>query len=139
MSYRFLGIDHLGVAVRDLERACRTYVDTLGMTAGGTETLPERGLAVRFVDTGGPPLELLAPTTASSEISRFLDKRGEGLHHVCLQVSNIEAALADLAARGAQLVDATPRPGAHGSRVAFLHPKSAHGVLIELVEKRREP
>jgi methylmalonyl-CoA/ethylmalonyl-CoA epimerase len=131
---RYLAIDHLGIVVKDLEAAARTYGETLGFTVEGGEELPARGLAVRFVDAGNSRLELIAPTRGDSEVSGFLDKRGEGLHHVCLRVDDLEAALRDLEARGARLIDATPKAGAHGTKVAFLHPKGAHGVLIELVE-----
>lgn len=134
MPAGFLGIDHLGVAVRDLSEAAATYGETLGLALTGSEELPERGLAVQFVDTGNSRIELIAPIREDSEVSSFLDKRGEGLHHICLRVDDIEAVLAGMKARGAHLIDETPKPGAGGSRVAFVHPKGAHGVLIELVE-----
>lgn len=134
-----LGIDHLGVAVSDLQRAEQTYSDELGFTITGGEELPERGLAVKFVDLGGSRIELIAPLREDSEISGFLAKRGEGLHHVCVRVADLEAALADMKARGARLIDETPKPGADGTRVAFIHPKGTHGVLIELVEKPESP
>lgn len=130
----YLGIDHLGVAVRDIESAQATYQDVLGFVPKGVETLPDRGLTVCMVETGNSRLELLAPTRENSEISRFLERRGEGLHHVCLRVENIEQALKQLKDRGARLIDDKPRPGAHGTQVAFLHPKGSCGVLIELVE-----
>ncbi len=134
-----LGIDHLGVVVADLERAVETYNQTLGFAVTGGEELPERGLAVRFVDLGNSRIELIAPTRDDSEVSGFLRKRGEGLHHVCLRVADIDAALADMRDRGAHLIDTAARPGAEGSRVAFVHPKGTHGVLIELVENSETP
>ncbi len=133
-----LGIDHIGIAVQDLEAAVRTYRDVLGFTVEGGEELPERGLVVRFVDTGGQRLELIAPTREGSEVSGFLQKRGEGLHHICVAVSDIASELEKLKRAGARLIDETPKPGAHGSRVAFVHPKGAHGVLLELVEHKKE-
>lgn len=134
MAARVLGIDHLGVAVRDLSEATTTYGGALGLNLNGNEDLPERGLSVQFVDAGESRIELIAPTRDDSEVSRFLAKHGEGLHHICLQVDDIEAALAGMKARGARLVDEAPKAGAGGSRVAFIHPRSTHGVLIELVE-----
>jgi methylmalonyl-CoA epimerase len=134
MPERYLAIDHLGVVVSDLEAATSTYRDILGFTISGGESLPARGLDVRFVEAGNSRIELIAPTRTDSEVSGFLQKRGEGLHHICLRVADIEQALAELKQRGARLIDQAPKPGAHGTRVAFLHPKGAHGVLIELVE-----
>ncbi|MEK7705826.1 MAG: methylmalonyl-CoA epimerase [Myxococcota bacterium] len=136
MTSPYRGIEHLGIVVGDLDDAAHTYGEVLGLTLTGREELPERGLAVQFVDTGGTRLELIAPTRADSEVSGFLGKRGEGLHHVCLRVDDLDATLAALERRGTRLIDRIPRPGAQGSRVAFIHPKGAHGVLIELVEKR---
>ncbi len=134
MSIRYVAVDHLGVVVDDLEAAAHTYRDLLGFTLQGGEELPARGLAVRFVDAGNSRIELIAPTREGSEVSGFLQKRGPGLHHICLEVEDIGAALAELKTRGARLIDETPKPGAHGTKVAFLHPKGTHGVLIELVE-----
>ncbi len=131
-SYR--GIDHLGVAVRDLDAAVATYRDVLGFSVTGRERLDDRGLEVAFVDTGSGRIELIAPTREGSEVSAWLEKRGEGLHHLCVAVADIEAKLADLKARGARLIDQQPKRGAHGTRVAFVHPKGASGVLLELVE-----
>ena len=131
-SYR--GIDHLGVAVRDLDAAVATYRDVLGFGITGRERLDDRGLEVAFVDTGSGRIELIAPTREGSEVSAWLEKRGEGLHHLCVAVADIDAKLAELEARGARLIDKKPKAGAHGTRVAFVHPKGASGVLLELVE-----
>jgi methylmalonyl-CoA/ethylmalonyl-CoA epimerase len=139
MSPRFLAIDHLGVAVSDLDAAEKTYRDDLGFEIHGGETLPERGLAVRFASVGDSRIELIAPTRADSEVSSFLDKRGAGLHHICLRVADLDAVLAEMRQRGVRLIDEKPRLGAHGRRVAFVHPKSAAGVLLELVEIPGEP
>src|SRR5258705_13885381 len=96
LSMRYLGIDHLGVAVKDLEAATRTYRDLLGFRATGGEVLTERGLEVRFFDTGDARVELLGETRPPTEISKFLDKRGEGLHHICVRVDDIEKSVAEL-------------------------------------------
>ncbi len=135
MATKFLGIDHIGVAVSDLNQATKTYQDLLGFSLGGHEELPARGLQVRFVDVGESRIELISPMRPDSEISGYLTKKGEGLHHICVRVENIEAALTEMKQRGAKLIDETPKVGAHGSRVAFVHPKGSHGVLLELVEK----
>ncbi len=134
-SYR--GIDHLGVAVRDLDAAVATYRDVLGFSITGRERLDDRGLEVAFVETGSGRIELIAPTREDSEVSAWLEKRGEGLHHLCVAVADIDAKLADLKAKGARLIDQQPKRGAHGTRVAFVHPKGASGVLLELVEHQR--
>ena len=136
MSAVFLGIDHLGIAVRDLETARATYRDILGFPMGDSEQLEERGLSVQFVETGGSRLELIAPLHDKSEISGFLAKRGEGIHHVCVRVSDIDLAVETMQSQGAQVLGEGVQRGAHGTRVAFVHPKSAHGVLLELVEER---
>jgi len=133
MATTFLGIDHIGIAVRDLAQARASY-EALGFCVEGEERLAARGLAIAFVATGSARLELIAPTRPDSEISAFLEKRGEGLHHVCMRVAELDQALAAMKAAGARLIDEVPRPGAHGSRVAFVHPKSAAGVLLELAE-----
>jgi lactoylglutathione lyase/methylmalonyl-CoA/ethylmalonyl-CoA epimerase len=127
-------IDHIGIAVHSAEEALQFYKGALGLELAGVEDLPEQAVRVAFLPVGESDIELVEPLTPDSGVARFLEKRGEGIHHICLEVEDIEAALQDLAAKGVQLIDRHPRQGAHG-RVAFLHPKSAHGVLIELVEK----
>ena len=134
MPSEFLAIDHIGVAVKDLDDAVRTYRDRLGFVVEGGEALPERGIEVRFADTGENRIELIGATRSDSEVSSFLDKRGEGLHHICLRVRDLDETLADMKRRGARLIDDTPKRGAHDRRVAFVHPKGACGVLLELVE-----
>ena len=133
---KYLGIDHLGIAVHDLETAMATYRDSLGFAILGTESLPERGLDVAFVDAQNSRIELLAPQHEQSEISAFLAKRGEGLHHVCMRVSDIDKAVAKAKAKGLTVVGSGITRGAHGRRVAFIHPKSTHGILLELVEEK---
>jgi len=127
-------IDHIAIVVENLDRALGVYRDALGMTVTGVREMPEQDVKMAFLPTGDSEIELLEPLSAESGIGRYLAKRGEGLHHVCLEVDDIEATLADLKAKGAQLIDETPKQGAYG-RIAFIHPKGAHGVLIELVER----
>lgn len=136
MSEPYSGIDHLGVAVRDLEAAVATYRDVLGFNVTGRDHLEDRGLDVAFVDTGSGRIELIAPSREGSEISSYLEKRGEGLHHLCVRVADLDATLAKLLERGARMIDTKPKAGAHGTRVAFVHPKGAAGVLLELVEHK---
>ena len=127
-------IDHIGIVVRSIEEALKAYRDALGLPLAHVQEVPEQKVKIAFLPIGDCEIELVEPTAADSGVARFLEKRGEGLHHICFEVEDIEAALRDLAARGLRLIDRQPRQGAIG-RVAFLHPKSAHGVLIELVEK----
>lgn len=125
-----LKIDHLGIAVRDLEVAVRTY-RTLGFEVESVHDVPTERVRAAFLPVGESRLELLEPTDPGSVLARFLEKRS-GLHHVCLLVEDIEASLAELKAAGVALIDERPRPGAGGSRVAFVHPRAADGVLLEL-------
>ena len=128
-----LKIDHLGIAVPDLARAVKAY-EALGFKVQSTEDVPTENVRVAFLPVGESRLELLEPTAPGSVIAKFLEKRS-GLHHVCLLVEDIDATLTELRSRGVPLIDETPRPGAGGSRVAFLHPRAAGGVLLELKEK----
>jgi len=132
-----LKIDHLGIAVPSLAEAVKAY-EALGFTVQSTEEVPTEKVRVAFLPVGESRLELLEPTDTGSVIARFLEKRS-GLHHVCVLVEDIDAALAELRARGVSLVDETPRPGAGGSRVAFVHPRAAGGVLLELKEQAGRP
>ena len=127
-------IDHLGIAVRSLDAALRFYRDALGLTAGAPEEVPGEGVRVVFLSMGESRLELLEPMGPESPVARFIQKRGEGIHHVCMRVANLDAALAALKARGVTLVPPETRMGAGGRRIAFVHPSSAGGVLIELKE-----
>ena len=125
-------IDHIGIAIGDLDEALRFYRDTLGLEVEPPEEIASQRVRAHFITPGDTSLELLEATADDSPIARFVAKRGPGLHHVALRVDDIVAALAELKARGVRLIDETPRPGAHGSLVAFLHPSSSHGVLVEL-------
>ena len=127
-----LKVDHLGIAVRDLEAAIRAY-RTLGFEVESIHEVSTEKVRAAFLFVGESRLELLEPTEDGSIIARFLEKRS-GLHHVCLLVEDIEATVAELKAAGVALIDERPRPGAGGSRVAFVHPRSAAGVLVELKE-----
>ena len=130
---KVLKIDHLGIAVPSLAEAVKAY-EALGFEVERTEHVPTEKVRVAFLPVGDSRLELLEPAEAGSVIAKFLEKRS-GLHHVCVVVEDIEAALAELRARGVPLIDKEPRPGAGGSRVAFVHPKAAGGVLLELKQK----
>lgn len=131
-----LPIDHVAIAVRDTADALRLYVDVLGLQPGATEIVPAENLKITFVKGANARLEILEPLTGDSAVARFLEKRGEGLHHVCFQVPDLRATLERLEAAGYQLVDQEPRRGAHGQLLAFVHPKSTNGVMIELYERR---
>lgn len=127
-------IDHIAIVVENLETALGVYRDALGMTVSDIREMPEQDVKMAFLPTGDSEIELLEPINPESGIARYLAKRGEGLHHICLEVDDIAATLADLKAKGAQLIDETPKQGAYG-KIAFIHPKGAHGVLVELVER----
>ena len=125
-------LDHIGIAVSNLDEALAFYRDALGLDIEAPEDVASQKVRAHFIDAGGAALELLEATDPSSPIAKYLQKHGPGLHHITLRVDDIVAALAQLKARGVRLIDETPRPGAHGSLVAFIHPSSAHGVLVEL-------
>lgn len=125
-------LDHIGIAVADLEEALKFYRDALGLDVEPPEEVAAQGVRAHFIPTGEAALELLEATRADSSIGKYLAKRGPGLHHITLRVDDIRAALAQLAAKGIRLIDVEPRQGAHGSLVAFIHPSSTHGVLVEL-------
>ena len=130
---KVLKIDHLGIAVPALDAAVDAY-RALGFELGDTHDVPTEKVKVAFLPVGESRLELLEPSTPDSVIARFLQTR-KGLHHVCLLVDDIEGALAELKAKGVELLDETPRPGAGGCRVAFIHPRAAGGVLLELKQE----
>jgi len=128
-------IHHVGIAVRSLEEAAKRFGGLLGLERGAQYDLPEFGVKALFLPVGEGNLELLEPLGTSSTVASFLEKRGEGMHHICFEVDDIEKSLADFAAQGAKLIDEKPRRGAGGHFVAFVHPKSTHGVLVELKQK----
>jgi methylmalonyl-CoA/ethylmalonyl-CoA epimerase len=124
-------IDHIGIAVGDIAEALAFYRDALGLEID-PEDVPSQRVRAHFIPAGESALELLEATSDDSPIAKYVARRGPGLHHITLRVDDIAAALAQLKARGVRLIDESPRPGAHGSRVAFIHPSSAQGVLVEL-------
>lgn len=131
-------LDHIGIAVADLEASLAFVRDALGLEIEPPEEVASQRVRVRFAAMNGAStarLELLESTSDDSPIGKFLAKRGPGLHHVALRVDDIRAALAELKAKGIRLIDETPRPGAEGALVAFIHPASTHGVLVELTER----
>lgn len=128
-----LAIDHVGIAVHDLDEGVAPW-SLLGLPVVDDEVVPEQGVRVRLLRAGDAAVELLAPLDATSPIARFLERRGPGMHHVALRVDDVDAELARLLRAGARAVDLAPRPGRAGSRVAFLHPAWAGGVLVELVQ-----
>jgi len=128
-----LTIHHVGIAVPSIDDAMHFYGDKLGLSIVDTVDMPERQLKVVFVQTANMLIELLEPTDPDSTVSRFIERRGPGLHHLCFGTPDIRAHLRDLRDKGVELIDAEPRPGAHGE-VAFLQPSAALGVLVELLE-----
>jgi methylmalonyl-CoA epimerase len=126
-------LDHIGIAVRSLDAA--TIYKALGLEIEHVETVETQGVRTAFLSVGDANLELLEPISPQSPIARFIEKRGEGIHHICLRVDDLEAHLGRLQAQGFRLINEAPVPGAHGCRVAFLHPAAGNGVLIELSEK----
>ncbi|HEU5098731.1 MAG TPA: methylmalonyl-CoA epimerase [Roseiflexaceae bacterium] len=130
----FTSVDHIGFAVRDIEEAIAFYTRMFEVSGWERMAMPERHMAVAVARVGDTLLELIAPTSDQASFAKFLQERGPSMHHIAYRVDNIEAALAAAAARGIQLIDEAPRPGMHNTLVAFLHPKSTMGVLIELVQ-----
>ena len=128
-------LDHVGIAVRDLEQAASRFGGLLGLDRGSRYDLPDWKVSALFLTVGESHLELLQPHGEDSTVGRFLARRGEGLHHICFEVEDIESSLRDFERQGAVLLDRRPRPGAGGHRVAFIHPQSTHGVLVELKQK----
>jgi methylmalonyl-CoA/ethylmalonyl-CoA epimerase len=130
------GLAHIAIATRDAAALAGMLAGALVATAGGDEILDDGGLRVMFLHLGPVTLELLEPLRPDHTVARFLEQRGPGLHHVSLEVTDIVQSLAHARAAGARLVDETPRPGAHGTQVAFLHPKTLGGVLVELCQEK---
>jgi methylmalonyl-CoA/ethylmalonyl-CoA epimerase len=127
-------IDHIGIAVEDLDQAVRLYADRLGMPEQHRETVEEQGVEAVLLEIGDGHVELLAPLSPETAVGRFLERHGPGMHHVAYRTDDIDAALEDVRAAGLRLIDEQPRIGIRGSRVAFVHPKATGGVLTELVE-----
>lgn len=127
-------IDHIGIAVKNIDDAAKLYTDALGLKVQDVELMESVGVKIAMIPVGESKIELIEPTNPEGGIARFIEKRGEGLHHIAFEVSDIEAALDLLKAKGMPLVDEKPRSGAGESRIAFLNPRGANGVSIELVE-----
>jgi len=127
-------IDHIGIAVRSLADSVKVYEDIMGLKVSGYETVEDQGVNLAMIPVGDSRIELLEPLHANSPVEKFMAKRGEGIHHIAVTVDNIEEALERFKAAGARLIDSVPRRGAHNSKIAFIHPASTHGVLLELVE-----
>lgn len=128
-------LNHLGIAVEDIENALGIWRDALGLESVHTEVVEEQMVRVAMLPVGETRVELLEPTAVESPVAKFIEKRGPGIHHIALEVPDIEASLARLKENGAKLIDETPRIGAEECLIAFVHPKSTGGVLIELVQK----
>ena len=132
-------IDHVAIIVRDIEQALHFYRDTLGIAPREIKDVPTEQVRIAFLPMGGPggsEIELIQPTVSDSSLTKFLEKRGEGLHHICLEVDDIDVTLQDMQAKGASVLDKQPRIAAEG-RAIFLHPKGTNGVLLELIEKQK--
>lgn len=127
-------INHIAIVVNDIEAALGFWRDALGLELAQVEEVPEQQAAVAFLPVGESNVELVQPTTDTSGMARFLAKRGPGLHHLCVEVHDLEQTLARLKTKGIRLIDETPRLGSDGKKLAFIHPESTHGVLLELYE-----
>jgi len=133
---KVIKIDHLGIAVKDIAEAGKLFRNVLGLKLSSTETVEEQNVGTAIFSLGDVGVELLESTSPDGPVARFIEKRGEGIQHLALQVDDLEKAIEELKAKGIRLIDEQPRKGAAGTRIAFLHPKSTFGILIELIEKR---
>jgi len=133
---KVLKIDHLGIAVGSIGEGKKLWTDVLGLTFEGSETVAEQKVTTGFFPVGESEIELLESTAPDGPVAKFIEKRGEGIQHVAFRVENIEEALEELTSKGIKLIDEKPRIGAGGAKIAFLHPKSTNGILIELCEKK---
>lgn len=129
-------IDHIGIAVRDLKEAIKFYEEMLGLKVTEIEEVADQKVRVAFLPAGDSEVELLESTTPDGPIARFIEKNGEGIQHIAFRVDNVEEKLADLKDKGVRLIDEKPRRGAGGAMIAFLHPKSTFGTLIEICERK---
>ncbi len=130
-----LKLDHIGIAVSDLAESVKFYTDMLGMELHGTEMVEEQKVKTAFLPLGETEIELLESTAPDGPIGKFIEARGQGIQHIAFRVHDLESALAELKAKGLRLIDEKPRYGAGGAKIAFLHPKSTNGVLIELCQR----
>lgn len=130
-----ISVDHIGIAVKSIDEALKFWEETLGIKCTGREEVAEQRVVTAFLPLGGTEIELLEPTSPESPISKFIESRGEGIHHLALKVEDIEAALKELKDKDIRLIDEKPRCGAGGAKIAFVHPKAAGGVLLEISER----
>lgn len=130
-----LGLDHIGVAVKSIDEALKIYADVLGMKCTGIEEIQSQKVKTAFIPSGESEIELLESTGEDGAIARFIEKRGEGIQHIALRVDDIEKTLKELKEKGMVLIDEKPRYGAGGAKIAFVHPKSTKGVLLELCQR----
>lgn len=128
-------VDHIGIAVQNLEETLQFYTETLGIELQGTEIVEEQKVKVAFLPVGDTEIELLESTEPDGPIAKFIEKKGEGIQHIALRVDNIEVAIEEMKAKGVKMIDEKPRYGAGGAKIAFCHPKSTKGVLVELTER----
>ncbi len=128
-------INHIGIAVRDIDEAARFYTEALGLQLGGIEEVPDQKVRVAFLPVGEVRIELVQPTSPDSPVAKFLEKNGPGFHHIAYEVDDVAAEVERLKAQGVRMVDQEPRKGAHNTRIAFVHPKASGGVLTELVQE----
>jgi methylmalonyl-CoA/ethylmalonyl-CoA epimerase len=132
---KILKIDHLGIAVNSIDAGEKFWADILGLDFEGTETVAEQKVTTAFFPVGESEVELLESTDPEGPVAQYIGKKGEGIQHVAFRVDNLEKALQELKAKGVRLIDEKPRIGAGGAKIAFLHPKATHGVLVELCER----
>ncbi len=132
---KIVKIDHIGIAVSSIDEKKKFWLDAMGLNMEGTETIEAQKVTTAFLPVGESEVELLESTSDDGPVAKYIEKKGEGIQHVAFQVENIEEALAELKEKGIQLIDQTPRHGAGGAKIAFLHPKATGGVLVELCER----
>ena len=132
---KILKIDHLGIAVSSINERKNFWTEVLGLSFAGSETVQEQKVTTAFFPVGESEVELLESTAPDGPVAKYIEKRGEGIQHIAFRVENIEEALAELKEKGIRLIDEKPRTGAGGAKIAFLHPKSTNGILVELCER----
>lgn len=128
-------IDHIGIAVQNLDETLKFYTEILGIKLNGTEVVEEQKVRVAFLPVGDTEIELLESTDPDGPIAKFIEKKGEGIQHIALKIDNIEEAIEEMKSKGVRMIDEKPRYGAGGAKIAFCHPKSTNGVLVELTER----
>ncbi len=132
---KVLKLDHIGIAVKDLQESLKFYEEILGLKCEGTEVVEEQKVRVAFLPVGDTEVELLESTEEDGPIAKFIEKKGEGIQHLAFRVDNIEAAIEEMKEKGVRMIDEKPRYGAGGAKIAFCHPKSTNGILVELSER----